>query len=144
VIGIGAPAAPSVRWRWPLADEGAATLLLALWAVVLTTLALAGVVLTSVLATRTTAAAAADLGALAGASGVLGSSDEPCRRAARVARDNGARLVACSVTGAQVRVEVAAPAPAGVAWLLPGRSGVLRARAHAELVPAAGALGVGR
>jgi secretion/DNA translocation related TadE-like protein len=125
-----------------MADErGAATVLVALWAVVLTMLAVTGVALTSVLATRATAAAAADLAALAGASGVLEAADEPCRRAARLARENGAHLVGCTVTGAQVRVEVAAPAPRAVGWLLPGRSGVLRARAHAELVPRPGTLG---
>ncbi|MCU0283612.1 MAG: hypothetical protein MUD13_06895 [Candidatus Nanopelagicales bacterium] len=125
-----------------MADErGAATVLVALWAVVLTVLALTGVVLTSMLATRATVAAAADLGALAGASGVLEAADEPCRRAARVARENGAQLVGCTVSGAQVRVEVAAAAPRALDWLLPGRSGVLRARAHAELVPRPGTLG---
>jgi secretion/DNA translocation related TadE-like protein len=108
-----------------------------LWSVVLTVVAAAAMVLTSVLAVRASAAAAADLGALAGASGVLGSEHEPCARAASVVRANGAALGSCEARGAGVWVEVVVPAPVAVRWLLPGRTGTVRARAHAELVPSA-------
>ncbi|MCU0301052.1 MAG: hypothetical protein MUF35_05535 [Candidatus Nanopelagicales bacterium] len=117
-------------------DRGSASVLLALWAVVLTLLAATGVGLSSLLAVRATAAAAADLGALAGASGVLGEGAEPCARAAVVVGANGARLLACRVEGAEVWVEVGAAAPAALARLAPGWAGTVRARAHAELVAA--------
>ena len=53
------------------ADRGSASVLVALWVVVLTTLAGAVLVLTSVLAARTSLASATDLAALAGAAATV-------------------------------------------------------------------------
>ena len=117
-----------------LADErGSASLLVALWAGVLTTLAGAAVVLTSVLAARESLSAATDLAALAGASATVLDPDRACARAALTARANGASVTDCRIEGVEVWVAARAPAPPSVRWLLPGRAGSLRARAHAEL-----------
>lgn len=116
-------------------DRGSAALVVGLWALVLALLASAGLVLSSVLAARSATQAAADLGALAGASAALESPSSACRRASAVVRANGGRPASCRVDGVDVWVEVHKDAPASVAWLLPGRGGMLRARAHAELVP---------
>jgi len=118
----------------PDTERGSASVLLGLWAVVLALLASAGLVLSSVLAARTATQAAADLGALAGAAAVLEGPRSACRRAADVVRANEGRVVGCRVDGADVWVEVRRDAPPSVAWLLPGRGGMLRARAHADLV----------
>lgn len=115
------------------AELGSATLLSALWIVVLVLLAAAGIVLATAFSARSRADAAADLGALAGASAVLEGPEAVCTRARHVVAANGAALVSCVVRGAQVRVEVTAPAPRSAEWLLPGRGSQMRARAHAEL-----------
>jgi secretion/DNA translocation related TadE-like protein len=119
--------------------DGSASLLVSLWAVALTLVAAAGIVLASALAARAQVAAAADLAALAGASAVLEGTQRACERAGAVADANGATLRRCAVVGAGVRIEVGAPAPPAVDWLLPGRTATLRARAHAELAPASDA-----
>jgi secretion/DNA translocation related TadE-like protein len=115
-------------------DQGSASLAVALWIVVLVLLGAAGAVLGSVLAARADVTAAADLGALAGASAALDGETAACRRAAIVVDANGASLRSCRSTGAEVWVVAEGPAPAAVAWLLDGRSGSLVSRAHAELV----------
>ena len=117
-------------------EQGSATLLAALWILVLVLVAAAGIVLATALAARTRVDTAADLGALAGASAVLEGPQAACARARRVVSANGASLVSCVVQGAQVRVEVTARAPRPATWLLPGRAAPLRARAHAELTAA--------
>ena len=114
-------------------DRGAASVLVALWAVVLTALAGAALVLSSVLAARTSLASATDLAALAGAGATLGEPQAACARARVVAHANGARVSQCRVQGASVWVVTEADAPEAVAWLVPGRDPILRARAHAEL-----------
>ncbi|HEX6887885.1 MAG TPA: Rv3654c family TadE-like protein [Candidatus Nanopelagicales bacterium] len=116
-------------------ELGSASVLVALWVIVLTVLGAAATVGSSVLALRTTVAAAADMGALAGASGVLEAASTPCQRGAAAIEANGASMTACRLLGSEVWVEARVPAPAAVAWLLPGRGGSLGARAHAELVP---------
>ncbi|MGB7981298.1 MAG: Rv3654c family TadE-like protein [Candidatus Nanopelagicales bacterium] len=122
------------RRRLGLRDQGgSASLLVAFAMVVFVLLAAVGIVLTSVLATRATVAAAADLAVLAGASSTLESPDRACARAGEIAARNGARLADCQVRDTQVWVSVTAPAPRAVRWLFPERNAVLRARAHAEL-----------
>ena len=122
------------RRRRVVPDErGSASVLVALWSVVLTMLAAAAITLSSVLAAREAVAAAADLAALAGASATLTRPAQACSRAAGVARDNGATLTECRVTGTEVWVVARAPAPPPVQWLVPGRGAHLRARAHARL-----------
>jgi secretion/DNA translocation related TadE-like protein len=120
---------------WRDATQGSASLLAIIWVVALTALAGAGIVLTAALSARGSVQAAADLGALAGATAVLERSATACARAGVIVAANSARLVDCEVRGAGVRIRVSAPAPAAVTWLLPGRELVVRARAHAELVP---------
>ena len=114
-------------------DRGSASVLVALWAVVLTVLASGAMVLTSVLAARAAVAAAADLAALAGASATLDDPGDACTRARTIGRANGVTLTECRVGGTEVWVVARAPAPAAVEWLLPGRGHQLGARAHAEL-----------
>ena len=129
----GAPAPQAVLGPWLSADRGSASVLVALWAVVLTMLASAGMVLTSVLATRAGVSTAADLAALAGAQATLSDPGVACTRAAEVARANGAALAECRVGATEVWVVARAPAPLAVDWLVPGRGTHLGARAHAEL-----------
>ena len=116
-----------------LDERGSASVLVALWAVVLTMLAAGAVVLSSALAVRETVSAAADLAALAGASATLDEPEQACTRAGAIARANGATLTECRVGGTEVWVVVRAPAPPPVQWLAPGREAHLRARAHAQL-----------
>lgn len=117
-------------------EAGSATLLVALWVVVVAMVASTGLVLGAVLAARASVATAADLAALAGATATLAEPSSACPRAASVVRANGAQLVTCRTEGTEVWVVAAVRSPRSVAWLLPGRGGRLHARAHAALVPA--------
>lgn len=106
-------------------QRGAATVLgVALLGVLLLVAAALGTV-GAVFAAHRSAQAAADLAALAGA-GALQQGADACFAAARVAGDNGAQAVRCTVTGAEVEVEALVRGPR---WL--GRSadpvGVARA-----------------
>lgn len=114
-------------------ETGSATTAVVVWMVVVAVAASAALLLTSVLATRSRAATAADLAALAGAGMLLDRPQGACPAAARIAADNGARLRSCSTQGVGIRVVVGAPVPAMVGLLVPGRGPELRARAHAEL-----------
>ncbi|HYN57814.1 MAG TPA: Rv3654c family TadE-like protein [Motilibacterales bacterium] len=114
-------------------DRGSASVLVALWAVVLTMLASGGIVLTSVLAARVSVSSAADLAALAGATATLDDPRVACTRAQEVAQANGVTLTECRVGGTEVWVQARAPAPGAVDWLVPGRGTHIGARAHAEL-----------
>lgn len=109
---------------------------LALIAVVLTAW-IAAVVLSAVLLAGSRSRAAADLAAIGGAQMLLSAGQEEvvCERVAKVAEDNGADLVDCVVSmtstserGASVEVVVEASTGLSV-WP------VVRARAHAGLVP---------
>lgn len=84
---------------------------------------------------RQRAAAAADLAALAAAADP-GGAEQACRRAARVAAANGARLTDCRAfdTDGSVRVEVEVPLRLGPLGSLPGPDAVrVAARAGPEL-----------
>lgn len=133
LVDSARPRARRCPGAWMAGDLGAASVLVALWAVVLTSLAGAALVLSSVLAARTSLATATDLAALAGAAATLGDPQEACARARAVAEANDARVAECRVQGASVWVVAQARAPGPVAWLVPGRAPVLRARARAEL-----------
>ena len=88
-------------------ERGAATVFgLGLVAVLLVATAVA-VVVTQVVVARHGAAAAADLGALAGA-GAARSGHEPCAAVARAVSAGGAELVECRVEGLDVVVTAAA------------------------------------
>ena len=115
-------------------DSGSASLLAALWVSVLALLVGAGVVVTSVLAVHSRVSAAADLGALAGASASLEGEGAACSRADLIVRANGAVLASCRLELTEVWVLARAPAPASVAWFLPGERPHLTSGAHAELV----------
>ena len=103
-----------------LDDGGSASVLVALWSVVLTMLVAGAIALSSALAAREAVAAAADLAALAGAAATLSEPGDACTRAARIARENGARLTECRVGGTEVWVVTQVPAPPAVRWLVPG------------------------
>lgn len=128
--GSGAAASPGP-------DDGSATLLVVIWSAVLVVLGVAALALITALAARTQVAAAADLGALAGATAVLDGETEACRRAGSVVRANGADLVSCHLDGDEVRVEVLLTTARATRWVWPGRLPGLRARAHAALRPGA-------
>lgn len=116
-------------------ERGSASILVALWAVVLSMLAAAGIVLTSVLASRESVAAGADLAALAGASATWGGTVQACDRARRAGDRNGVVVDGCRVVGTDIWVSAWAAAPPAVSWLVPGWNRVLRARSHAALQP---------
>jgi secretion/DNA translocation related TadE-like protein len=121
------------RGGWLLEERGSASVLVALWSVVLTMLAAGAIALTSAVAAREAVSAAADLAALAGASAMLTEPAQACPRATLIAGENGATLTECRVAGTEVWVVAKAPAPAAVRWLVPGGRAHVRARAHAEL-----------
>lgn len=116
-------------------ERGSATVLVAIWVAALAFLAGAGIVLTTVMASRVAVATAADLAALAGATASLTGPAAACEQAASTGRRNAVVVEQCAVSGGDVRVTVAAPAPTSVGWLIPGWDGILRARAHASVQP---------
>lgn len=111
--------------RRPHQEDGAGTVLsLALMGVlVTTTVATAGVV--AVVGAHRSAQAAADLGALAGATSLQQGGD-PCRAAQQVAERNGATLARCEVRAWDVVVETTVSS-----LRLPGGPLELRARGRA-------------
>lgn len=115
-------------------DRGSGSVLVALGSVLVALVALGGMVLVSVLEVRARVAAAADLGALAGASAALEQQALACARARAVVQANGATMVACRVEGARARIEVMSPAPPAVVWMTGGRALHVRGRAQAELL----------
>jgi secretion/DNA translocation related TadE-like protein len=121
------------RARWLLDEGGSASVLVALWSVVLTMLAAGAIALTSALAAREAVSAAADLAALAGASATLTEPARACPRAASIASENGATLTECRFAGTEVWVVAQAPAPPALQWLVPGGRAHVRARARAQL-----------
>ena len=98
-------------------DRGIATVLALGLVVVLLVATMIGVGVVRVVAARHVAAAAADLGALAGA-GAVGRSP-PCAAAGRTVHANDAELVSCWVSGADVIVVASArSAPLlGMSWV---------------------------
>ncbi len=111
-------------------DRGAVAVLVAVWIVVVTVVAGAGAAVLSLVDARVRAASAADLGALAAASEVLGGPDRACGRASSVIRANGASMLSCSVEGVTVRVAASRVAPLG-GWF--GAPVHVEARARAGL-----------
>lgn len=89
-------------------DEGAAVVLSLLLGGALVLIVLVGSVVTDLLAARQRAAAAADLGALAGAPAAERSVEDACLSAAWVVHANGATLRRCDVVGGDVLVTVSA------------------------------------
>ena len=122
--------------RCPRGDSGAAAVLALGLSAVLLVLVLVASVVADLLAARQRAAAAADLGALAGAPAVLRGEAEACAAAAFVVRTNGGVLRECALDGADVRVVVSArPRGRWVTWLGDLLGGVPEptVRAHAGL-----------
>ena len=114
-------------------EDGAATVLAVTCLAVLLLLGAALGVVAAMVTAHRTAQGAADLAALAAAES-LGRGRDPCAAAARVAAGNGASVVACSVAGRDVLVEVEAPGPR---WLGQDADLVARARAGPAGDPAA-------
>ena len=110
-------------------ERGSGTvLLLALVAVALVAAALLGLLASAQLA-RGRAQTAADLGALAGAAGMLaGRSGDPCAAVGEVVRRNGARLAACTDEGAGVVTVRVVVARAGGSATASARAGPTSAR----------------
>lgn len=106
-------------------EAGSATLLVVAMAGVLLLLGAALGVVTAMVAAHRAAQSAADLAALAGARGVAEGGDG-CARAGQIAIANHARLVACTVAGRTVEVEVRV---AGPHWL--GQTADLEGRSRA-------------
>jgi secretion/DNA translocation related TadE-like protein len=96
-------------------EDGMGTLLVLAVAGLVVTAAVVAIGVTQVIAARHQAAAAADLGALAGAAAVAG---DPCAAAAQVVRANAALLVACRVEAPDVVVTARATTPSwlGLRW----------------------------
>lgn len=110
-------------------EAGGATLFAVACAGVLLLIGAALAVVAGLVVDHRTAQSAADLAALAGASGV-GDGADPCARAGQVAAANGAELTGCVVVGSEVSVDVVVVGPR---WL--GQGGDLRARARAGPAP---------
>jgi secretion/DNA translocation related TadE-like protein len=106
-------------------EVGSATLLVVAMAGVLMLLGAALAVVTALVAAHREAQSAADLAALAAARRVA-SGHDGCARAGQIAVANHARLVACTVSGRAVDVEVQV---AGPHWL--GQTADLEGRARA-------------
>ena len=104
-------------------DRGAGTLLVLASGGLLLALGCAWAVATALVVAHRAAQAAADLAALAGARGVA-RGDDACADATRVAADNDARLVRCTVDGrvVDVTVQVEGPHWRGGSWRLQGRA----------------------
>ncbi len=90
--------------------RGAATVVAIAFLGVLLLVGMALAVVAAMVVAHRTAQGAADLAALAGAQEAVVGGDG-CARAAVVAEANGARLVACRVSGAEVRVRVEVDGP---------------------------------
>ena len=89
-------------------DAGAALVWSLLLTAVLVVVALVGGAVADLVAARQRAAAAADLGALAGAPSAPMSEEHACASAAWVVRENGATLRSCSVVDGDVRLTASA------------------------------------
>ncbi len=94
--------------RRPVCEDGAAIVWSMLLSSVLVLVLVLGAVVADLLAARQRAAAAADLGALAGAPAAAHSDADACRAAAFVVRANGASLRGCSVADGEVTVMASA------------------------------------
>lgn len=117
-------------------DEGAALVLSVVLVAVLVVVGLLGGVVADLLAARQRAAAAADLGALAGAPAAQVSEVDACAAATWVVRENGATLRTCSVVDGDVRLTASArPRAPWSRWLSELLGGAVEpvASAHAGL-----------
>ena len=111
--------------RWRSDERGAATVLVLALAGVLVLVGAALSVVGALVVDHRTAQSAADLAALAAAR-TLADGGDACAAAARVADANGAGLVACVVSGREVRTRTRVRGPR---WL--GQHGDLEAEARA-------------
>ncbi|WP_076260228.1 Rv3654c family TadE-like protein [Intrasporangium flavum] len=92
-------------------DRGSASILVLAVTGVLLAAGVAALVLGSVAVAGQRARLAADLAAIAGATGERSAHGRACATAAAVARANGARLEVCSSDGEDVTVEVSVEVP---------------------------------
>ena len=117
-------------------DDGAALVLSVFLVAVLVVVGLLGGVVADLLAARQRAAAAADLGALAGAPAAQVSEVDACAAATWVVRQNGATLRSCAVVDGDVRLTASArPRAPWSRWLSQLLGGAVEpaASAHAGL-----------
>lgn len=115
-------------------ENGAASLLAVIWASLLGVVLACALTILGVWHAHARAAAAADLGALAGADRLLEDPTGACAAADVVTRANGARLVGCTTEGLDIVVTAAVRIPPGFArLLLDGRELDLQVSAHATL-----------
>jgi secretion/DNA translocation related TadE-like protein len=117
-------------------DRGAALVVAVLLAGLLVVVALLGGAVADLLAAGQRAAAAADLGALAGAPAAQTSETGACATAAWVVRENGATLRTCSVVDGDIRLTASArPRSPWSGWLARVLAGATEpvAAAHAGL-----------
>jgi secretion/DNA translocation related TadE-like protein len=119
-----------VTRRRPTEERGGATVLAVTCLGLLLLVGAALGVVAAMVAAHRQAQAAADLAALAGAT-TIGDGGDPCAAASGVATANRATLLACTVEGSDVHVEVRVTGPR---WL--GQTGDLTAQARAGPVAA--------
>ncbi len=110
----------TTRWRADRADRGAATVVWLTAISLVLVLGLVGIAMTELASGRAKAAAAADLGALAGAEHVLDGTQ--CAVARRIVAANGATLTRCSTASSDVEVQVAV-SPGKLLTALAARAG---------------------
>lgn len=113
----------------PRGEAGSATVLVVAMAGLLMLVGAALAVVTAMVVAHRAAQSAADLAALAGARGVAEGGDG-CARAAEIAAANGARVMACRVSGRVIDIVVEVPGPH---WL--GQTSDLMARSRAGPAP---------
>lgn len=100
-------------------DRGSATVLAAVLSLVVLVLLGWLVQLGAATAARQRAEGAADLAALAAAARVIGGPELACAQARRVTDGMRTRLLTCTLTGREVRVEVAGELPGPLAGRQP-------------------------
>ena len=86
-------------WRRFRSERGSGTVYAVAMIGVLAALTAAATLIAKAQVSYQRAAAAADLGALAGARALVDGSDDPCGAAARIVRRNGAELAGCAIEG---------------------------------------------
>lgn len=94
-----------------MTDRGSATVLAAVLSLVVLVLLWGLVQVGAATVSRHRAEGAADLAALAAAAHVIGGPEHACAQAGRVISGMRARLVSCTLTGQEARVEVLGQLP---------------------------------
>ena len=105
-------------------DQGVSTVFACLSVVLMMAVTVLAIRLGGAMLARQQAETAADLGALAGAAGILSGADAACAMASAVVTANRASMTSCHADGLDLLVEVQMPAPAwGGMASAPARAG---------------------